>query len=165
MWTIGEEPFEIKVGTTQSTTALGCSHDYVYRIEREDPRMEGLGFIDLESVHFVDPINPWRARPETRVHGEHVQLGGRAWRTLWERRAEIPDIWWRLTWMEGLNFSQFYLDGMEIFSPHGRYCWAYLRRYRDQVYWGFTPTEYDWDGHCIPAIAMKPSRALWKPTR
>jgi hypothetical protein len=161
MWAVDETPFDLKVGTFQSIPALGCSPDYIYKLEREDLRMAGLKFIDPDAVHFVEPINPNRMHPPERLRNEHVPLGGRAWRTLWQRRTEIPESWWEICYHQELGFSQFYFDGMEIFNPHLYYCWAYLRRFKGQIYWGFTPTEYSWNGYAIPAIAMKPSRALW----
>ncbi len=162
MWAIDNKPFMIEVGTFGSIPRFGCAPDYVYRVNRVERNAGAVKFIDPNLVRFTQPQNPARGRlPIEFRKPNEIPFDGRAWRTLWEHRSEIPKIWWDICYHPVLGFSQFFLDGVEIFNPHGEYCFAYLRLYKGQVYWGYTPCEYFWSGIAQSAIIMRHSRAVY----
>ena len=147
MWKLDPAAFDINRRDGRLDPPFWYWPDYRYRVEAEDPRCDTISVLDPARFRFVD------YGPSAR----YLPLGGRALRTLWLHRREIPETFWeqaRSRGMERIGFEQVHFTGMKVFNPHGVLCWFYLRRWRGGCYWGITPDAYHWGR--FPAILYEP---------
>lgn len=148
MWQLDPRPFEVAVCSKNNLVPLSYWQDdsfpsqtYQYKIGSEEPGLASLNELDLRRVVFDHGA---------KLHV--VPLGGRAVRTFWEKRAEIPAEWWNWSHSPQVGFSQFSFGGLVLLNPHGVHCHFYLRHRKGQTYWGIAPTLYPWGAH-FPSVA------------
>lgn len=143
MWPIDPKPFSVAECSKGNIVPLSHWSDYPYTIESEDPSNGDLTSIDPGRLTLGGTV------PENvpLARGRYVlRLGGRAIRTLWQKRAEIPeDLWQRneeTLPYTGARVSFFCIDGLRLLNPHGVLCTFYFTRFSGEISWGITPIRY-----------------------
>ena len=137
MWQIDPAPFEVRQCTVGSPIPLSYWGDYPYIIQSESDALD-ITEIDPDALVLVQ-LGPFRREGLYR-------LDGRAIRTIWEHRKELPMRLWEPN-MEtlpytGVRVSSFALDGVRLVNPHGVRCTFYLCWTEGDVRWGVTPVNY-----------------------
>ncbi len=166
MWTLDPAPFEIPTCTTNNPVPLSNYYNtefpsdiYDYVIESEDMRNNELAVIDPACLKLDVCLMEGEPFPAAGP----LRLGGRALRTLWQHRNELPERLWApseevLSYMQKMHnkkvtVSQFCIDGLRLFNPYGVSCVFYFVRYNGEVRWARTPICYN-RGHKFWALVL-----------
>lgn len=137
MWQVRPEPFEVGECTTSSLCPFSYWGDYPYTIQNESDTLD-IAEINPDALVLVQQ-GPFRRSGLYR-------LDGKAIRTIWEYRKELPMRLWEQS-MEtlphtGVRVSSLALDGVRLRNPYGVTCMFYLCWTEGDVRWGITPINY-----------------------